>query len=72
MTYTIDIEQDKKLTNLVEQALAGADVVLTRGDQPVARLVPLSVPLSVRKTPRQFGSARGLIEMAADFDDPVG
>jgi antitoxin (DNA-binding transcriptional repressor) of toxin-antitoxin stability system len=67
MTYSIDIERDKKLAGLVEQALSGADVVLTRGDQPVARLVPLSV----RKTPRQFGSARGLIELAEDFDEPL-
>jgi antitoxin (DNA-binding transcriptional repressor) of toxin-antitoxin stability system len=67
MTYSIDIERDRKLAGLVEQVLTGADVVLTRGDRPVARLVPLSAS----DTPRQFGSARGLIELAPDFDEPL-
>jgi len=67
MTITIDLEKDKPpLGDLVEQMLVGVEIVLTKGERPVAKLVAIPP-----RTPRQFGSARGLIEVDEAFDEPL-
>lgn len=68
----IDIAQ-AQLAELVAAAEAGEEVVITRDGQPVARLLPAQrtmadVPL---KRPRKAGSARGLVVIRDDFDDPL-
>jgi len=40
---------------------------LADGGQPLAKVVPVTRP----QGPREFGSARGLIHMADDFDAPL-
>lgn len=58
------------LSALVEQALAGEDVVLTRHGEPVARIVPYAPP----PTPRVFGAFAHLLPEGADLrrvDDPL-
>lgn len=62
----IDLNDAKsQLPALIRQAARGDDVILTDGGEPVAMIIPI-----VRATgPRQFGSARGLIQMGDDFDD---
>jgi len=67
MTITIDVENEKRpLGELVERMLEGAEFILTKGDRPVARLVPIQ-----DKPHRRFGSAKGLITIAEDFDAPL-
>ena len=67
MTITIDLEKDERpLGELIERTLEGVEVVFARGDRPVARLVPIQ-----SKPQRQFGSAKGLITVAKDFDAPL-
>ncbi|HEY0150688.1 MAG TPA: type II toxin-antitoxin system prevent-host-death family antitoxin [Longimicrobium sp.] len=67
-THAIDVEHAQdQLPSLVEQAAQDGEVILTRQGEPVAKIIPIS---RVRK-PRQFGSARGLIRMAEDFDAPL-
>lgn len=67
MTITIDLEHDERpLGELVEQTLGGTEIVITKGHRPVAKLVAIPA-----RGPRQFGSARGLIEIADDFDEPL-
>ena len=67
MTIKIDLEHEKRpLGELVEQTLCGTDIVITRNDRPVAKLVAIPP-----RMPRHFGSARGLIEIAEDFDEPL-
>jgi len=64
----VDIEKAKtSLLELLDAALDGEEVVLTRDERPVAKLVAFTRP-SAR--PR-FGSARGLVTMADDFDAPL-
>jgi len=65
---TIDIEEAKtSLGDLLDAALRGQEIILTRDDQPVAKLIPL-----VQRRPRpQYGSAKGLVHMANDFDAPL-
>ena len=60
-------EAQNRLPELIEEVAGGADVVISRGDGASFRLVPIA---PVEQTPR-FGSARGLVEVADDFDDPI-
>ncbi len=62
----IDVsEAQLRLAQLIDEALRGDEVVIVRGTEPVAKLVPLG-----RRSRGGFGSARGLIWMADDFDEP--
>lgn len=64
---TVTLEEAKaQLGNLIEAA-AGEEVFIQKNDGSSVQLVPRVV--KVRK--RQFGSAKGLISMAPDFDAPL-
>lgn len=60
-------EAKTNLSQLVERAEAGEDVVIQRNGKPVARLVPID------EEPRSLASVRGVwrgqVRMAGDFDD---
>ena len=60
-------EAKTRLSHLVDRALRGDEVVITRHGRPVARLVPAA---RARK-PRRLGSLRGKIRVADDFDAPL-
>lgn len=61
-------EAGTKLEELLEIARSGEEVVITQGNRPVAKLVPIpDKPLS----PRQFGSMKDIIWVADDFDEPL-
>ena len=55
------------LAELVDEARRGAEVVITQQDEPVAKLVPFRR----RRAALQPGSAKGLITMSDDFDEPL-
>ena len=55
------------LQELIAQSIGGKEVVITRGGQPVVKLLPLTG----KKRKRRFGSARGLIKISDDFDKPL-
>jgi antitoxin (DNA-binding transcriptional repressor) of toxin-antitoxin stability system len=59
-------EATTQLPNLVAAAAQGEEVMII-GDQHTVQLVP--VPQTNKR--RQFGSAKGLISMADDFDAPL-
>jgi antitoxin (DNA-binding transcriptional repressor) of toxin-antitoxin stability system len=63
------------LPNLVDAVLNGEEVVITKDDQSAVRLVVMPLPnqaLTKREKRRQlFGSAKGLITMSDDFDQPL-
>ncbi|HLO87115.1 MAG TPA: type II toxin-antitoxin system prevent-host-death family antitoxin [Nostocaceae cyanobacterium] len=64
----IDIEQAKiQLESLFQAAINGDEIIITQNDQPILKLVSLIQP----KKRRQSGSAKGLISMSADFDEPL-
>jgi antitoxin (DNA-binding transcriptional repressor) of toxin-antitoxin stability system len=68
MTETVDVEDAKdRLPELVSLALEGNEVIISEGDRPVARLVPITSP--GRK--RVMGLHRGAAWMSEDFDDPL-
>jgi prevent-host-death family protein len=67
-SHAVDLDDAKDhLPELVTHATDGEEVILTRGGLPVAKIVPFER----KRGKRQFGSARGMFEMAPDFDDPL-
>jgi len=54
------------LSRLIADVLAGGEVVITRGNVPVVRLVPV-----VPRGRRRFGALKGKIAMDARFDEPL-
>jgi prevent-host-death family protein len=59
-------EAKTHLSRLLRRVALGEEVVIARGKEPVARLVPVNTP-----KPRQFGRDKGLIKIADDFDAPL-
>ncbi len=57
-------EAKSHLSALVEEVLAGGEVVIARAGKPLVRLVPYSV----RKEPRRPGRWKGKLWVADDFD----
>ena len=55
------------LSKLIEQAHAGEEIIIARGDVPVARLVPI-----VEQVPkRQAGTLRGVVKVTQAFFEPL-
>ena len=54
------------LSQLLTRVAAGEEIVLARGRQPIARLVPYR---SAGK--RQFGALRGAVSVGPEFFEPL-
>lgn len=68
MSVTFTIHQAKThLSRLIRQALAGEEVVIAKGREP---LVTLS-PIKTKPKSRSFGDLQGKIKIKADFDAPL-
>lgn len=66
MARVLNLYQAKsQLSSLVEEAAAGAEIVIAKAGVPRARLVPL------RARVRRPGGSKGRIRIARDFDDPL-
>jgi prevent-host-death family protein len=56
-----------RLSQLVDKAAGGDDVVVSRNGKPLVRITRLQEP----KRPIKFGVLKGKIRIAADFDAPL-
>ena len=56
-----------QLSRLVDEAAAGAEIIIARAGKPVARLVPLT-PMQPK---RKLGLLAGRLTIPADFDAPL-
>jgi prevent-host-death family protein len=58
-------EAKARLSELIQKALLGEEVVIARDNRPLARLTPIA------RTPgdRTPGSAKGQVRIADDFDE---
>ena len=66
--YQIELDKAKsQLDALIQTALNGEEVVITHNDEPVLKLVPVSKSIAHRKA----GTAKGMISMTEDFDEPL-
>ncbi len=58
-------EAKSRLSELVEAAERGEEIVIARAGKPVARLAPIV------EERRRLGRWRGKVVMSASFDDPL-
>ena len=67
--HTVTIHEAKThLSRLIQESLAGEEVIIAKGKTPLVKIQPLeTVPKQ-----RRFGGAKGIvIHMADDFDEPL-
>jgi prevent-host-death family protein len=55
------------LSQLLARVEAGEEIVLARGKEPIAKLVPFRSTA----TKRRFGALRGIISVGPEFFDPL-
>jgi prevent-host-death family protein len=68
MSKTVGIGEAKtNFSNLIRRAEAGEEIVVRRGQEPVARIVPLKKSAGVHG----FGSMKGEVRIGPDFDEPL-
>ncbi|MGH9427715.1 MAG: type II toxin-antitoxin system Phd/YefM family antitoxin [Terriglobia bacterium] len=66
-TVTIEEAQDK-LSDLIHGLQPGEELVISENNQPVARLIAITLG----RSPRQCGTLKGTVfYMAPDFDAPL-
>jgi antitoxin (DNA-binding transcriptional repressor) of toxin-antitoxin stability system len=60
-------EAKTTLSKLIEQALAGEEIIIARDDTPVVHLVPLAA-----QAPRRvFGTLKGKLQVTPAFFEPL-
>lgn len=65
---TVNIYDAKtRLSQLVDKAAAGEDVVVSRNGKPLVRITRLEAP----KRQIKFGVLKGKLKVAPDFDAPL-
>jgi prevent-host-death family protein len=66
-SYIYSVHQAKtQFSKLLRQVEAGDEVIISRGQEKLARLVQLKeAPI------REMGFAKGVVQMASDFDDHI-
>ena len=68
ITKTVDVDEAKtRLPELVSSVETGAEIILTKDNTPVARLVPLAVAAMNRVAGLHAGSSW----MSPDFNEPL-
>jgi prevent-host-death family protein len=60
-------EAKTHLSRILERVAAGEEIIISKAGKPMARLVPLTKPLSNRVP----GLDRGVIHVPKDFDAPL-
>jgi prevent-host-death family protein len=60
-------EAKTQLSKLLRRVAGGEEIVIARGGDPVAKLVPIGPDQGQRK----FGRDRGVFEVPDDFDAPL-
>ena len=67
MDVTLNLYEAKtRLSSLVEEAAAGAEIIIAKNGRPMAKLVPLK-----SASQRRPGRSKGKIWIGADFDAPL-
>ena len=57
-----------QLSKLINQALAGEEIVIAKNGQPLIQLTPVD-PHNI--PPRKGGQLKGILEVNDDFDEPL-
>lgn len=66
--HQVDLkEAETQLAELIEEAANGEEVIITRSDGISFRIMPIKNTAVIPK----FGSAKGLVRISEDFDQPL-
>ena len=66
--HTIGLKEAAgRLAELIDEVASGKEVVITREDGATFKIVPIAL---MPPSPK-FGSAKGLVKMTEDFDEPL-
>jgi prevent-host-death family protein len=57
------------MPQLIDEASRGEEVIITKNNQPIVKLVPILLPKQERSS--LFGIDKGLIAISDDFDEPL-
>ena len=68
MTAVSIHEAKTHLSRLIARVLAGEEVTIARGKEPVVKLMPVK---EVTKSKRVLGTLKGTIDLDAGFWDPL-
>ncbi|KAF0192184.1 MAG: prevent-host-death family protein [bacterium] len=60
-------EENLELVNLVEAAMRGEEIIIKKDEKLIVKLIPEKT----KKANRKAGSAKGMIRIAKDFDEPL-
>ncbi|MBD2490202.1 type II toxin-antitoxin system Phd/YefM family antitoxin [Aulosira sp. FACHB-615] len=60
-------EASQHLSELIDAALDGEEIIITKDNQQAVKLIPI---LPVKRRPT-FGSAKGIVTISDDFDEPL-
>jgi prevent-host-death family protein len=67
-TLVFNIHDAKtNLSRIVDDVAAGAEVIIAKAGKPMARLVPIDLPVRSKK----LGLLKGKIKVADDFNTPL-
>ncbi len=65
---TLNVHAAKtQLSRLLDEVVAGKEVIIAKAGKPIARLVPYEAPRERRK----LGTLAGQFRVPDDFDDPL-
>jgi len=64
-------EAENTLSALIQKVIKGEEVLITQNQEPIAKLISVYVEKSTSKKRIKAGSAKGLIKIADDFDEPL-
>ncbi len=68
MVKSVNIHAAKThLSRLVEQAAAGREFIIAKAGKPLARLMPLALPVRAKK----LGLLKGKMKVPDDFNAPL-
>lgn len=63
----VELSKDKpNLSDLLELAISGEEVLITKNDRPVAKISPIE-----NRHPLKFGSAKNKVSIAENFDETL-
>ena len=62
-------EASEHLAKFINAVLKGEEIVITQDNRPVVKLMPLELP--PKRYPAKVGSAKGLVWISDDFDEPL-
>jgi len=60
-------EENIELMNLVKAAMRGEEIIIKKNEELIVKLIPEKT----KKPSRKAGSAKGMIRVAEDFDEPL-